>query len=176
MASLIEELSPEAIEELIAQSPSLKARLKEQLTLADDNFDSDVQDDGANLIEMFTNLMNVISNVLEEYPADAMAEIIIEKLEEVLGENSQSNIASVDVESLIDDQEKVDYDETTMGNELITYGNLNTNKQAAEARTYESILHDLMEAAAKKKRIAQQPKKIKITKRQLQELMRRQIK
>ena len=46
----------------------------------------------------------------------------------------------------------------------------------AESRLYESILHDLMEASSKKQRAANQPKKLKLTKRQLQELMRRQLK
>ena len=45
-----------------------------------------------------------------------------------------------------------------------------------ESRLYESILLDLMEASAKKQRSANKPKKIKLTKRQLQELMRRQLK
>ena len=45
-----------------------------------------------------------------------------------------------------------------------------------ESRLYESILLDLMEASAKKQRATNQPKKIKLTKRQLQELMRRQLK
>jgi hypothetical protein len=45
-----------------------------------------------------------------------------------------------------------------------------------ESRLYESILLDLMKASAKKQRAAQQPKKIKLTKRQLQELLRRQLK
>ena len=42
---------------------------------------------------------------------------------------------------------------------------------AVESRLYESILHDLMEAAAKKQRAAQRPKKIKITKRQLRAML-----
>jgi len=46
----------------------------------------------------------------------------------------------------------------------------------AESSLYESILHDLIGASAKKQRAANQPKKIKLTRRQLQELMRRQLK
>ena len=49
-------------------------------------------------------------------------------------------------------------------------------KLKKESRLYESILLDLMEASAKKQRAANQPKKLKLTKRQLQELMRRQLK
>ncbi len=40
-------------------------------------------------------------------------------------------------------------------------------EMVAESRLYESILRDLMEATAKKQRAAKQPKKIKLTKRQL---------
>jgi len=46
----------------------------------------------------------------------------------------------------------------------------------AESRLYESILTDLMEASAKKQRAAQQPKKIKITKRQLNRLLEASLK
>ena len=68
-------------------------------------------------------------------------------------------------------------DQDTMGNESASIENLNSNDEIKkESRLYESILFDLMEASAKKQRIAQQIKKIKITKRQLQELMRRQLK
>ena len=59
-----------------------------------------------------------------------------------------------------------------MGNEPPTIQNLETN----ESRLYESIINDLIEASAKKKRVAQQPKKIKLTRRQLQKLMHRQLK
>jgi hypothetical protein len=49
-------------------------------------------------------------------------------------------------------------------------------EMVAESRLYEAILTDLMTASAKKQRAASQPKKLKLTKRQLQELMRRQLK
>ena len=49
-------------------------------------------------------------------------------------------------------------------------------EMVAESRLYEAILTDLMTASAKKQRAASQPKKLKMTKRQLQELMRRQLK
>ena len=53
---------------------------------------------------------------------------------------------------------------------------LEVNANIGSNKLYESILLDLMEASAKKQRAASQPKKLKLTKRQLQELMRRQLK
>ena len=47
---------------------------------------------------------------------------------------------------------------------------------AEDKRLYESVLLDLMEAATKKQRAAQRPKKIKITKRQLRHLIEKQTK
>ena len=47
---------------------------------------------------------------------------------------------------------------------------------AAESRLYESILIDLMKVSGKKTRVKKQPKKIKLSRRQLQELLRRQFK
>ena len=63
-----------------------------------------------------------------------------------------------------------------ISNDLVEEFSKYSLQVAAESRLYESILLDLMKASAKKKRVTQQPKKIKITKRQLQELMRRQLK
>ena len=54
--------------------------------------------------------------------------------------------------------------------------NENARPSIGSNKLYESILLDLMEATAKKQRAANQPKKLKLTKRQLQELMRRQLK
>ena len=66
-------------------------------------------------------------------------------------------------------------EKTTFGNEPATIQTLDTN-ETNESRLYESILLDLMETSEKKQREAQQQKKIKLTKRQLKSLIRRQLK
>ena len=66
-----------------------------------------------------------------------------------------------------------------VGQAVDDLGRVLTPQQLAtlrEQKLYESILLDLMEASAKKQRAAQQPKKIKITKRQLNRLLEASLK
>lgn len=95
----------------------------------------------------------------------------------LLGE-SDNTMSQDDLNKDIDSttQSKQDYAQGFSGEEP-TMDNLNTNNELRkESRLYESILLDLMEASAKKQRASQQPKKIKITKRQLNRLLEMSLK